>query len=100
MRTAAGWACARDVGRSLGVCAAALLLAGCVTYTPAQLTAMQTVDICEMTDVQSYNLTPETRSAVQSELARRNESCSQHSSAVAQRRQDFLDQETYGKQSP
>ena len=81
-------------------CAAALLLAGCVSYTPAQLSAMQTVDICETIDVQSYNLSADTRGALQTELARRNESCSKYGEAVAQRRQDFLDRETYGKQSP
>jgi hypothetical protein len=81
-------------------CTAALLLAGCVSYSPAQLSAMQTVDICETIDVQSYNLSPDTRSALQSELSRRNESCSKYSDVVAQRRQDFLDRETYGKQSP
>ena len=80
--------------------AAALLLGGCVTYSPAQLSAMQTVDLCETIDVQSYNLSPDTRGAVQSELSRRNESCSKYSDVVAQRRQDFLDRETYGKQSP
>ena len=80
--------------------AAAILLGGCVSYSPSQLSAMQTVDICETIDVQGYNLTPQTRSALQSELQRRSESCSSHSAAVAQRRQDFLDRETYGKASP
>ena len=84
----------------LSSCAAALLLAGCVSYSPSQLSAMQTVDLCEAIDVQAYNLTPETRSAMQSELGRRKESCSTYSAAVAQRRQDVLDYETYGKQSP
>jgi hypothetical protein len=84
----------------MGVCVAALALGGCVTYSPSQLSAMQTVDICETIDVQSYNLTPETRSAIQSELSRRNESCGKHAAVVAQRRQDFLDHETYGKNSP
>lgn len=78
----------------------ALMLGGCVTYSASQLSGMQTVDICEMTDVQAYNLSAETRSAVSSELTRRNESCSKYASVVAQRRQDFLDRETYGKNSP
>ena len=81
-------------------CAAVLLLGGCVSYSPAQLSAMQTVDLCETIDVQSYNLTSESRTALQSELSRRNESCALHSAAVEQRRRDFLDRETYGKQSP
>jgi hypothetical protein len=84
----------------LAACAAALLLGGCVSYSPAQLSAMQTVDLCETIDVQSYNLSPDARSGIQGELARRNESCAKYGEAVAQRRQDFLDRETYGKQSP
>jgi hypothetical protein len=90
----------RPLARSLCTSAAALLFGGCVSYSPAQLAAMATLDICDMTHVQSYNLTPETQSAVQSELSRRNESCTKYASAVAQRRQDFLDRETYGNQSP
>lgn len=88
--------------RSLPLCActAALFLAGCVTYSPSQLSAMQTVDICETIDVQSYNLSPQTRSALEGEVARRSESCSSYGAAVAQRRQEFLDREVYGKNSP
>lgn len=95
---------ARPYGLSIPLpwfaCAAALLLAGCVSYSPSQLSAMQTVELCETIDVQAYNLTPETRSAMQSELARRKESCSTYGTAVTQRRQAVLDYETYGKQSP
>ena len=86
--------------RASSACAAALLFAGCVSYSPSQLNSMQTVDLCETVDVQSYNLSPETRSALLGEVARRKESCSSYSEAVAQRRQDFLDRETYGKNSP
>jgi hypothetical protein len=86
--------------KSMCASAAALLLAGCVTYSPAQLSSMSPVDLCETLDVQSYNLSPESRAALQGELQRRNESCSKYASTLAQRRRDFLDQETYGKQSP
>src|SRR3954469_10459816 len=85
---------------AMGASAGALALGGCLTYSPTQLSSMQTVDICQTIDVQAYNLTPETRSAIQSELQRRNESCSQYSNVVAQRRQDAMDYEMYGKQSP
>ena len=87
---------------TLALCgsAAALLLAGCVTYSPAQLSAMSPVDLCETLDVQSYNLSPESRAAIQAELQRRNDSCSNHATVVAQRRRDFLDREMYGKESP
>ena len=92
--------CALRVPLPLFACAAALLVAGCVSYSPSQLSAMQSVDLCQTLDMQAYNLTPETRSAIQSELGRRKESCSTYSATVAQRRQDVLDYETYGKQSP
>src|SRR5689334_10497365 len=88
------------VALAAGASAAALLLGGCVTYSAGQLSRMSSVDICEAIDVQAYNLAPETRSAMQSELSRRNDSCSNHSAVVAQRRKDALDYETYGKQSP
>lgn len=86
--------------RSVCATAASLLLAGCVTYSASQLSSMQTVDICQTIDVQSYNLSPETRSAIQTELTRRGESCSKYSNEVARRRKDALDYEMYGKQSP
>ena len=86
--------------KSMCASGAALLLAGCVTYTPAQLSAMSPVDLCETLDVQSYNLSPESRGAINAELQRRNESCAKYAAIVAQRRQDFLDRETYGKESP
>jgi hypothetical protein len=88
------------VSLSWGACAAALLLGGCASYSPSQVSAMPTADICEMIDVQSYNLSPAARSAIQGELSRRGESCSKYGEVVAQRRQDFLDRETYGKNSP
>ena len=91
---------ARRLSLATGACAAAFVLGGCVTYSASQLSAMQTVDICETIDVQAYNLTPETRSAMESELSRRNDSCSKYAAVVAQRRQHSLDYEMYGKQSP
>ncbi|HEX2827317.1 MAG TPA: hypothetical protein VHP37_13295 [Burkholderiales bacterium] len=86
--------------KSMCASGAALLLAGCVTYSPAQLSAMSPVDLCETLEVQSYNLSPETRAAIDAELQRRNESCSKYATMVAQRRRDFLDREMYGKESP
>jgi hypothetical protein len=86
----------------LAMCAsaAALLLGGCVAYSPAQLSAMSPVDLCETLDVQSYNLSPESRGAIDAELQRRNESCGKYAPIVAQRRRDFLYREMYGKESP
>ena len=86
----------------LAICAsaAALLLGGCATYSPAQLSSMSPVDLCETLDVQSYNLSPESRGAINAELQRRNENCGKYATVVAQRRRDFLDRWMYGNESP
>jgi hypothetical protein len=76
---------------------AALSLGACVSYSPSQLTGMNTVDLCELGQMQGPNLSPETRSAMQSELQRRNESCSKYSAVLAQRYSDFMYRETYGR---
>ena len=81
----------------LSACAAALLVAGCVSYSPQQLSGMSTVDLCELGQMQGPNLSPETKSAMQSELSRRGESCSKYSAVLAQRYADFMHRETYGK---
>ena len=87
----------RHFAASLVVLSAALALGGCVTYSPARLSTMDTVDLCELGQMQGPNLSAETRSAMQGELARRGESCSKYSAVLAQRYADFLHRETYGK---
>ena len=72
-------------------------MAGCVAYSPAQISAMPTVDLCELADVQRSNMNADTRRALESELQRRNDNCGNHAAAVAERRQAFLDREMYGK---
>jgi hypothetical protein len=74
------------------------LVGGCVNYSPAQLSAMSTVDICETEYMQGRNLSPEARQAIQSELQRRNDNCGKHATEVAQRYEAFMYRETYGKQ--
>lgn len=81
---------------SVAVPLVAVLLGGCVTYSPGQLSAMSALDICEAQDVQGSNLTAETRQAMQSELARRKDSCANHAAAVAQRRADVMYELVYG----
>jgi hypothetical protein len=76
---------------------AAALLAGCVSYSPGQLSAMSNVDLCELRETQGMNLSDETKRAVQGELQRRNDSCSNHAAVLAQRREAFLYREMYGK---
>ena len=85
--------------KRLSACAAAaaLALAGCVSYSPSQMSAMNTVDLCELGQMQGPNLSAETRAAMQSELSRRGESCSKYSSVLAQRYADYMYRETYGK---
>ena len=77
--------------------AAAALLGGCVSYSPAQLSAMSTVDMCEMEYMQGRNLSAETKQAIRSELQRRNDTCGNHATEVAQRYAEFMYRETYGK---
>ena len=81
----------------LWACAAALAVAGCVSYSPTQLSAMNTVDLCELQQMQGPNLSPETKGAMQTELSRRGEACSKYSAVLAQRYADYLYRETYGK---
>jgi hypothetical protein len=76
---------------------AAALLAGCVSYSPAQLSAMSNVDLCELREAQGMNLSADTKRAVEGELQRRNDRCSNHAAVLAQRREAFLYREMYGK---
>jgi hypothetical protein len=76
------------------------LVSGCVTYTQSELASMDAVDICELEYRQGRNLTPETKQTIQAEMQRRKDSCRSHSVEVAKRFDDFMWQETYGKQAP
>ena len=80
--------------------ALAALVGGCVSYSPAQLSGMSAVDICEMENMQRFNLSPQTKQAIQSELQRRNDNCRNHAAEVAQRFERFMYVETYGRQLP
>jgi hypothetical protein len=90
--------CARLPLAAAASVATAALLVGCVTYSPAQLSAMSTVDICETEYMQGRNLSQEARQAIQSELQRRNDNCRNHAVEVAQRHDAFMYREMYGKQ--
>lgn len=76
------------------------LVSGCVTYTQSELARMDAVDVCELEYRQGRNLTPESKQAIQSDMQRRNDTCRNHSIEVARRFDDFMYQETYGKQAP
>jgi len=82
------------------VLAAVALIGGCVTYSPNQLASMSAADLCEVEYRQGQNLSPETRQAIQSELQRRNDNGRNHAAEVAQRFEQFMFVETYGRQLP
>jgi hypothetical protein len=77
--------------------AASALITGCVSYSQARVSTMATVDLCELRAVQGVNLSDETKRIMQGELQRRNESCTQYSAALAERREAFMYREMYGK---
>ena len=76
---------------------ASALVTGCVSYSQARISAMPTVDVCELSVVQGVNLSEETKRTMQAELQRRNESCTQYSAVLAERREAFMYREMYGK---
>jgi negative regulator of sigma E activity len=77
---------------------AAAMLAGCVSYTPDKLAAMSSVDLCDLQATQGVNLSADTKRALQGEVQRRNDSCGNYAAVIAQRRDEFLYREMYGKQ--
>lgn len=72
-------------------------LAGCAAYNPRDISSMSSVDMCEMEYMQGRNLSPGAKQAIQAELQRRSDNCGNHAAEVAQRFQDFMYRETYGK---
>lgn len=75
---------------------ASAFFTGCVSYSPARLSAMTSVDLCELQEVQGRNLSAETQRAMQDELQRRKESCAPHSAVLAARRDALLHERMYG----
>jgi outer membrane murein-binding lipoprotein Lpp len=76
---------------------ASTMVTGCVSYSQARISNMATVDMCELSVVQGVNLSEETKRIMQSELQRRNESCTQYTAVLAERRAAFMYREMYGK---
>ena len=85
------------ITRTLVAASAALLLAGCVTYSQSELSSMSAEDTCELEYMQRPNLSPQGRQAIQAELARRKDNCQNHAAETAKRFEDFMYRETYGK---
>lgn len=80
--------------------AAAAMLGACASYTPHNLSAMSSADICYIEYIQGRNVSAEGRQAIQSEMQRRKDNCGNHSADVKQLFADFMHHETYGKQHP
>ena len=89
---------------TLRTACSALLVAvattGCLSYAPAQVSAMSSLEICDLQLNQSPNMTDETQRLLRSELERRKETCAQHRAAIQARRDEELYDLTYGNQSP
>jgi hypothetical protein len=66
----------------------ALLSAGCLTYSPQELTGMPGVQLCEMQLYSRVNLNNETKARLQDELKKRNEDCRQYVAQLEKKRAD------------
>ena len=73
---------------------------GCVSYSPSNVGSMSTLEICELQAEQAPNLTADSKRLLESEVARRKESCSTYATAIASRRAADVYRWTYGNQSP
>ncbi|MDB5921658.1 MAG: hypothetical protein JWN13_594 [Betaproteobacteria bacterium] len=78
--------------------ATAAFIAGCVSYSPGQLARMPSVDLCDLRATQGINLSDDTKRALDGELQRRNDNCTNYAAVIAQRRDAFMYREMYGKQ--
>lgn len=65
----------RNIAGLFAVSSLPLFVAGCITYTPQELSAMPPLKLCEMQLYSRVNLKDETKRLLQTELSRRNEDC-------------------------
>lgn len=80
--------------------AAALAMAGCLSYSPQQYSAMTAYDLCELEHYQRINLSAAAKAALADELKRRNESCRGVLPQIAQDHADDDYDRMYNRQSP
>lgn len=86
--------------RTIAFALGCLVIAGCISYTPQELSAMSAYRLCELETVYRMNLTDEAKDRLRNELKQRKEDCSAHLPAIqAQREWDF-ERAVYGNQSP
>ena len=75
-------------------------LTGCISYSPAQVSAMSAYDLCEAQLYSRVNLTAETRERVSGEIRKRNEDCSQQVPAIEAEREFQRYDAMYGRSGP
>ena len=82
---------------AVGIAAA---VTGCITYSPAQVSAMSAYDLCEAELYNRVNLTDDTRAQVSGEIRKRNEDCSRQVPAIEAEREFERDDAMYGRSGP
>jgi len=78
----------------------ALALAGCLTYSPRDLSTMSAYDLCDLQHFQRVNLTAPARAALDAELTRRSENCRGVLPQIERDREDDWLDRMYNRQSP
>jgi hypothetical protein len=86
--------------RTLGALAFAGPITGCISYSPAQVSAMSAYDLCELENFQRVNLTSASKAALEQELKRRNENCAGLMPQIVHDREDDRLDRMYNRQSP
>lgn len=90
----------RRMRAGAAVASTALLLSGCLSYTPRELSSMSAYDLCELQAYQRVNLSAATRPLLTAELQRRKEDCRGVMPQIDRDREyDYYDR-MYNRQSP
>jgi ABC-type uncharacterized transport system auxiliary subunit len=78
----------------------ALALSACVSYSPAEVSALSSYEICSAQVNQGSGITEASWRLLQSELERRKVDCRAHRAAIQFERDERLYYYMYGQQSP
>lgn len=84
----------------LGAPALGAALAGCISYSPREVSALSAYDLCEAHLYSRVNLTADTRALVSEEIRRRNEDCARQVPAIEADRDFELYDAMYGQSGP
>lgn len=79
---------------------AALMLPGCLTYSPRDVSTMSAYELCDLQHFQRVNLTTPAKAALRAELERRNENCRGVLPQIERDREDDWLDRMYNRQSP